>query len=104
MLELFRKAVLMSVGAATLTEERIRSLAEELIAQGKLSKEEGEKMVKETLAKAEDSRKEWEAKVKDLVQDGFRKVDLVPRADFDALLKRVDALEERLKALEPKEG
>jgi polyhydroxyalkanoate synthesis regulator phasin len=102
MFDLVRKALLLGVGAASMTEERIRALADELIAQGGISREEGERMVKDVLAKAEESRKDWDTKVRDLVREGIRKIDLVPRSDYETLVRRLEVLEERVRVVEHK--
>jgi polyhydroxyalkanoate synthesis regulator phasin len=102
MFDLVRKALLLGVGAASMTEERIRALADELIAQGGISREEGERMVNDVLAKAEESRKDWDTKVRDLVREGIRKIDLVPRSDYETLVRRLEVLEERVRVVEHK--
>ena len=57
MLDTIRKAALAGIGAITLTEERARTLIDELVEQGRVSQEEGEALVKDmatgaTVAKA----------------------------------------------------
>lgn len=100
MLDMLRKATLAGIGAITLTEERARRMVEELVEQGRVSQEEGETLVKEMLAKADTSRGEWEHRVRDMVQEGFRKMDLVPRKDLEFLEQQVRALEKRVADLE----
>jgi polyhydroxyalkanoate synthesis regulator phasin len=102
MFDLMRKAMLVGIGALTLSEERARAVVEELMEQGKVSKEEGQALVKEMREKAETSRKEWEAKMRDAVQDGLRRIDVVVRSDYEALEKKVEELSARIKALEEK--
>ncbi len=46
MLDMIRKATLAGIGALTLTEERARKLIDELVEQGKMSKEEGESIIR----------------------------------------------------------
>ncbi len=103
MLDIMRKAALAGIGALTLTEERARHLVDELVQQGRMSREEGESLVRDMLAKTEASREEWETRIREMVQEVFRKMDLVPRADFDALETRYEALEKRLADLERRE-
>ena len=59
MLDLLRKATLAGIGALTLTEERARKLVDELVEQGRMSREEGEGVIREMLHKTEASREEW---------------------------------------------
>lgn len=100
MLDFFRKAALAGIGALTLTEERARKLVDELVEQGRMSREEGESLVREMLTKVDSSRTEWEGRVREMVQEGFRKMDLVPRKDLETLEAYVRTLEQRVAALE----
>ena len=103
MLDLFRKAALAGIGALTLTEERARRLVDELVEQGRMSREEGEALVKDMAARVETSTSEWESRLRDMVQEVFRKMDLVPRKDLASLEEKVKALERRLANLESRE-
>jgi polyhydroxyalkanoate synthesis regulator phasin len=103
MFDLFRKAALAGVGVLTLTEERARKLVNELVEQGRMSSEEGENFVRDLLSKADSSRQEWETRMRDMVQEMFRKMDLVPRKDMALLEQHVRALESRVAELEHRE-
>ena len=100
MLDIVRKATLAGIGALTLTEERARHLVDELVEQGRMSREEGENVLTEMPAKTEASRDEWEIRIRDMVQEVFRKMDLVPKKDFEALEKKFLAVENRVSELE----
>ncbi len=103
MLDFFRKAALAGIGALTLTEERARKIVDELVEQGRVSREEGEKLLKEMMAKADLSRDEWEGRVRDMVQETFRRMDLVPRRDLQVVEDQVRNLERRVAELERRE-
>lgn len=103
MLDLFRKAALAGIGALTLTEERARRLVDELVEQGRMSREEGEALVRDMASKVETSTTEWESKLRDMIQEVFRKMDLVPRKDLKATEDRLATLEKRVAELEGRE-
>jgi polyhydroxyalkanoate synthesis regulator phasin len=103
MFEVFRKAALAGVGVLTLTEERARKLIDELVQQGRMSSEEGENFARDLFARAEASRHEWEGRMRDLIQEVFRKMDLVPRKDMTLLEQHVRSLEARVAELERRE-
>lgn len=103
MLDTIRKAALAGIGAITLTEERARKLIDELVEQGRVSREEGEALVKDMASKTETAREEWEGRIRDMVQEGFRKMDLVPRRDLELVEQQLRRLEVRLAALEREE-
>jgi polyhydroxyalkanoate synthesis regulator phasin len=103
MLDIIRKAALAGIGAITLTEERARKLVDELVEQGRVSREEGEAMVKDMATKTESAREEWEGRIRDMVQEGFRKMELVPRHDLELLEQHLRKLEARVAVLERQE-
>jgi polyhydroxyalkanoate synthesis regulator phasin len=100
MLDFLRKATLAGIGALTLTEERARRLVDELVEQGRMSREEGENVFRDIISKTESSRDEWEARIRDMIQDVFRKMDLVPRADLEFVEEQLRALQKRVADLE----
>lgn len=103
MLDFFRKAALAGIGALTLTEERARKLVEELVEQGRVSRDEGEALIHDMMAKADTSRTEWEGRLREMVQEGFRKMDLVPRKDLQVVEEQLRLLEKRVTELEHRE-
>jgi polyhydroxyalkanoate synthesis regulator phasin len=103
MLDFFRKAALAGIGALTLTEERARKIVEELVEQGRVSRDEGETLIKDMMAKADTSRTEWEGRIREMVQEAFRKMDLVPRRDLQVLEEQLRILERRVAELEHRE-
>lgn len=103
MLDFFRKAALAGIGALTLTEERARKLVEELVEQGRVSRDEGEALIRDMMAKADTSRTEWEGRLREMVQEVFRKMDLVPRKDLQVLEEQLRLLEKRVTELEHRE-
>lgn len=103
MLDIIRKAALAGIGAITLTEERARKLVDELVEQGRMSRDEGEAMVKDMAAKTESAREEWEGRIRDMVQEVFRKMELVPRRDLALVEEHLRKLETRVAVLERQE-
>ncbi len=62
--ESFKKLVLFSVGAFTMTRDKIEELVGELRAEGALDVEEGEKLVREVMEQVDERTKVLRAKVK----------------------------------------
>lgn len=96
MFELLEKTLLTGLGALALTQKKAEELATELKERYKLSEEEG----KAFLDKLQNFSKESRDKMTEIAEAEVRKVidriGLVPKADYDELLKRVSALEQRL--------
>lgn len=95
MLELLEKAVMTTIGVAAITQKKAEELAAEMKERFKLSEDEGKNLVDRIQAIANDSRE----KVKEMAEVEVKKVvdrlGLVPREEFDQLVKRVQELESR---------
>jgi polyhydroxyalkanoate synthesis regulator phasin len=96
MFELVEKVLFTGLGALAMSQKKAEELAAELKEKYRLSEEEG----KAFLEKLQNYSKESREKMTELAEAEVRKVidrvGLVPRADYDALLQRVAALEQRL--------
>ncbi|MBI5167184.1 MAG: hypothetical protein HY998_05515 [candidate division NC10 bacterium] len=104
MWELVRKALLAGIGAVTLSQDRLREMVNELIAQGQLTKEEGNRFIKELLERAEQTKEEWEGKVTELISRALAKMNIPTKDDLEGLKARMAELEKRLLALEEAKG
>ncbi|HAD04579.1 MAG TPA: phasin superfamily protein [Desulfuromonas sp.] len=95
MLELLEKAVMTTIGVAAITQKKAEELAAEMKERFKLSEDEGKNLVDRIQAIANDSRE----KVKEMAEVEVKKVvdrlGLVPREEFDQLVKRIQELESR---------
>ena len=91
--DLFKKVLYTGVGLVSVTAEKLQGTVDKLVAENKLSSEEGRKVVDELVKNTESKREEFEGQLKDLVEDVVNRVKIVSQKDFDALVKRVEALE-----------
>ena len=95
MLELLEKAAMTALGAATITQKKAEELVVELKDKYKMSAEEGKLFVDRIQAIAGESRD----KVREMAETEVRKVverlGVVPREEFDRLVKRVQELESK---------
>jgi polyhydroxyalkanoate synthesis regulator phasin len=96
MFELLEKTVLTGLGALAMSQKKAEEMAAELKEKYKLSEEEG----KAFLEKLQSFSKESRDKITELAEAEVRKVidraGLVPKSDYDELVKRVNALEQKL--------
>ena len=73
MTELIKKTLLMGVGLAALTKDKVEELAREVAHSAKLSSEKGQEFVDTVVDRAEKARTDLEARVQRLVQDNLKK-------------------------------
>jgi len=100
MLELIKRSLLASLGAAVITREKVNNATRHLVEQGKLSKEEADKLAHDL---AEGGKRQWEEiqnRVAEVVKKGLENLDIAKKAEFRQLLQRVENLEKRLTLLE----
>jgi len=92
MLDLFKKAVLMGLGAVTITKEKVEQIVDELIKKGELTEGERSKAIRDFLLKAQEQEKVLDEKVTSTVKKAIEKFDLPSRKDIERLEKKIDDL------------
>ena len=100
MLELLKKSLLASLGAAVITKEKVNEATRHLVEQGKLSKEEADKLAHDLV---EGGKRQWEEiqnKLAEVAKKTLENLDLVKKTEFQQLVERVENLEKRLTLLE----
>lgn len=100
MLELLKKTVFAGIGAAVTTKERVETMLQEMVEQGKLTREEASRMADKI---ARDGKEEFERTQKEITRNlsqMFSKSDVVSMDDFRKLELRVSILEEKEAARE----
>jgi len=91
--DLFKKFVYTGVGLVSLTAEKLENSINSLVAENKISTEEGKKIVEDLMSKTEAKKDEFEAKLKEVTEGVVAKFDFLKKHDYDALVQRVEALE-----------
>ena len=91
--EFFKKFLYTSVGLATTASDRFQSMVDGLVETGKVSQEDGKKIVDEFFAETEGRRKDFEARLQTVVEDAMHALRLPTKAEFEALIERVEELE-----------
>ena len=95
MLDLVKKGLYIGLGLASLTKERVETLAKDLTQYTKLSEEEGRKLAEFLQTESKKARENLRGQVDSMVQAA---VDRLPSA------ARVEQLEKRIAALEAAAG
>jgi|SRR5829696_4901708 polyhydroxyalkanoate synthesis regulator phasin len=98
--ETFERLILLQIGAAAATRERIEEVVEGLIEQGRIQREEGKTLVDQVAGRARERSSGARSLVDATAQQGLRKAGLPTREDYEDLVFRVEQLEHRVRMLE----
>ena len=101
MIELIEKAVLTGLGVMSLSQKKAEELVTDLKEKYKVGEDEGKALVEKLQNMAKDARERVADMADKEVKGAIERFGLVPREEFDRLLKRVDALEAQLASKEP---
>ncbi len=98
--ETFERLILLQIGAAAATRERIEEAVENLIEQGRVQREEGKTLVDQVMGRARERSSGARSLLDASVQQGLRRGGLPTREDYEDLIFRVEQLEHRVRMLE----
>jgi polyhydroxyalkanoate synthesis regulator phasin len=100
MFDTVERLILLQIGAAAVTRERVQEVVNRLIEQGRMEREEGRAVVEEVLTRARDRSTGARSLIGASVQQGLRGVGIPTREDYEDLLFRIEQLEYRVRLLE----
>jgi polyhydroxyalkanoate synthesis regulator phasin len=95
MFDFIKKTMLVGVGLAAVTREKIEEVVGELVKKGELSEKEGKEMVDELVEKSKGVKKDLEKKIEKIVADTLKKLNIPTRDELVELKKKVDKLEKK---------
>jgi polyhydroxyalkanoate synthesis regulator phasin len=98
--ETLERLVLLQIGAAAATRNRVERVVEDLVAQGRVEREEGRTLVNEVMGRARERSEGARSLVDASVQQGLRGAGVPTREDYEDLIFRVEQLEHRVRMLE----
>ncbi len=98
--ETLERLILLQIGAAAATRDRVERIVEDLIAQGRVEREEGRTLVNEVMGRARERSEGARSLVDASVQQSLKGVGIPTREDYEDLIFRVEQLEHRVRVLE----
>lgn len=98
--ETLERLVLLQVGAAAATRDRVQEVVEGLIEQGRVEREDGRTVVNDVMNRARERSAGARSLVDASVQQGLKRGGLPTREDHEDLVFRVEQLEHRMRMLE----
>ena len=98
--ETVERLILLQIGAAAATRDRVQEVVERLIEQGRIEREEGRTVVEDVMSRAKERSAGARSLVDASVQQGLRRGGLPTREDYEDLVFRVEQLEHRVRMIE----
>ena len=100
MFETLERLILLQIGAAAATRQRVQEIVDGLVEQGRIEREEGRTVVADVLSRARERSSGARGLVDASVQQGLRGAGVPNRETYEDLLFRVEQLEHRVRLLE----
>jgi polyhydroxyalkanoate synthesis regulator phasin len=97
MFDQLEKVFFAGLGAVSLSKKKTEDFLAELLETYRVSEEEGKAFLERTQEMAREGRERLAEMAETEVKKVVERVGLVPREEFDSLLKRVEDLEEKLR-------
>lgn len=96
MKDFLNRTLSLGFGVAAVSKEQIEKVVDELVKKGEVTRQESSQMIDEWVQKGEEARQKFENVVRERVQAAVGEGNWVSRTEYDALLQRVEQLEQRL--------
>ena len=100
MLDTLERLILLQIGAAAVTRERVQEAVNRLIEQGRMEREEGRAVVEDVVTRARERSTGARSLIDASVQQGLRGAGVPNREAYEDLLFRIEQLEHRVRLLE----
>ena len=94
------RTLLLALGAAALTRERVQEVVDEVVRRGELTRREGKDLVDDLMERASDQGSGLRERFDANLQDLFRQWGLATHGEWEELNLKVAQLEHRLSLLE----
>lgn len=101
MKDLIKNFLYTGIGMVALASEKVQSVVDDLVEQGKLSQEEGKKIVDDFFKTSESKREELENRIKKMTENLTGRLDFFSKEDADSVRDRLEELEDKLTESEP---
>lgn len=100
MKDLFKDTLLVGLGAALLTRDKIEESLHKLVQEGKITSQEAKNTAENIFAKGESELKGVQEQMQNFFGSKLRGMDLAARTDVEDLARRYHDLEKQLQAMD----
>jgi polyhydroxyalkanoate synthesis regulator phasin len=98
--DLVERTLLVGMGAAAFTKDRLQEVVEEFVRRGQISGEEGRDMMDRLLNRSRDEARSALKRADSSLQGAYRDMGLITRRELEDMEFRVRQLEHRVQLLE----
>ena len=101
MVDALRKLLLAGLGTLDLTEEKAKSVFNDLVARGEMNEKDARELVSSWTKRASEQRERLQQEVDQAVTKAMTAMGLARRSEVEALVSRVADLERKLAGSDP---
>jgi poly(hydroxyalkanoate) granule-associated protein len=99
MMEMLRKVMLATIGAAVIAQEEIEALINRLIERGEIAEKDGKKLMHEMMDKRKSKTEKVEDEINKNITDVLERMNIPTRTDIDALSQKINGLSKKIDEL-----
>jgi poly(hydroxyalkanoate) granule-associated protein len=99
MVEMLRKVMLATIGAAAIAQEEIEALINRLIERGEIAEKDGKKLMHEMMDKRKSRTEKVENEINKNITDVLERMNIPTRTDIDALSQKINGLSKKIDEL-----
>ena len=91
-MNILEKGVLASIGLASMTADKAKKIAEDLIKEGEIRKDEGVKFAEKLVKQGEDERNALRKIFQGEIEDAMQSMNFATKKDIKNLEEKIDSL------------
>ncbi len=99
MMELLRKVMLATMGAAVIAQEEVEVLINRLIERGEIAEKDGKKLMHEMMDKRKSKSSQVQDEINKNITDVLERMNIPTRTDFDTLNQKINGLSKKIDEL-----
>ncbi len=96
MVEMLRKVMLATIGAAAIAQEEVEALINRLIERGEIAEKDGKKLMHEMMDKRKSRTIKVEDEINKNISDVLERMNIPTRTDIDALSQKINGLSKKI--------
>lgn len=96
MMEMMRRMVLATIGAAVIAQEEIEAIINKLVERGEIAEKDGKKLINEMMEKRKGKTANVGDEIGKSVESVLNKMNIPSKADVDVLSQKITALSKKI--------